>query len=120
MFVHEGDDPDSVREVPIPTRPMVLERYADKIVTHVADLGERVEWIRELTEWADTHRELVPAHRPSYLAWHCRGRSVLEIRRAKAGLRVRAGVISSRPEETPYSPGVELEVGGPLTPAQAA
>ncbi len=120
VFVHDGDDPDSVREVPIPTRSMVLNQYADKIVTHVADLGDRADWVRGLTDWASAHPELVTAHRPSYLAWHCRGRSVLEIRRARAGLHVRAGVISSKPEETPFSPGVELDVAGPVTDGEHA
>jgi len=43
VFVHDGDDPYSLREVPIPTPSMVLDQYTDKIVTHVADLGDRAE-----------------------------------------------------------------------------
>jgi len=46
VFVHDGDDPESVREVPIPTRSMVLDRFTDKIVTRVADLGDRADWVR--------------------------------------------------------------------------
>ena len=120
VFVHNGDDPESVREVPIPTRPMVFDQHSDKIVTHIADLGDRAEWVCEFTDQADAHPELVTAHRPSYLAWHCRGRSVLDIRRTKPGLGIRAGVVSSKPGDTPFSPGVELDIGGPLKNSEHA
>ena len=99
---------------------MVFDQHSDKIVTHIADLGDRAEWVCEFTDQADAHPELVTAHRPSYLAWHCRGRSVLDIRRTKPGLGIRAGVVSSKPGDTPFSPGVELDIGGPLKNSEHA
>lgn len=108
VFVHDDDDPVSVREVPIPQRAAALATHDDALVTHIHDLGHRADLVSELVEWADHHPELVTAHRSGALGWHCRGRSVLDIRRTRAGVAVRGGVASKSGD---YGPLVEHEFG---------
>ena len=83
------------------TRHEVLTACDDPLVTAIHNLGDRVSWVARLVAWADTSPELVPAHRSSYLAWHCRGRMVLKVRRGGQGLVASAGVHSTihRPQE---------------------
>lgn len=113
LWIHQDDDPATLTEIPIPLRSTVLDTHDDRVVAAAADLGDRATWIAALEDWADAHREVVSAHRSSYLAWHCRGRSVLEVRRSATGLRVKAGVISDDPT---YADGIEREIAGPAEP----
>jgi hypothetical protein len=82
----------------------------DPLVTAVHSLGDRADWITRLVGWADTEPELVGAHRSSYLAWHCRGRMVLKVRRAGKGLLASAGVHGKD------GPGCEAPLSGELDP----
>ena len=83
------------------------------------DLGDLAGLVDPLARWADEHWALTPAHRRSYLAWHCEGRKVLSIVRAKGGVRITAGVDYSSP-----TPGQEkalrlvVSTGQPLTRAE--
>ena len=56
------------------------------------DLGERAPLVSELVRAADGHWALEPAHRGSYLSWHCRGRQVLKLMKQGGGVLVQAGV----------------------------
>ena len=59
----------------------------------LAFLGQRAQLVLPLLRWLDSDPTLVPAHRQSYLAWHCEGRMVLRIKRGRGGtLVVSAGV----------------------------
>ena len=60
-------------------------------------LGNLAGLVEAVVRWADGHWALKPAHRPSYLAWHCEGRKVLSIVRVKGGVRITAGVDYSSP-----------------------
>jgi len=94
-------------EPPAPAAPLarteVLSGYTDALVTDAHDLGDRTEWVDRLVRWAASTPELVAAHRPSYLAWHCRGRKVLGVRRTRGGLTVTAGVHSSKAYRAPLT-----------------
>lgn len=79
-------------------RAEVLGSINDPLVTSRHDLGDAVEWVDRLTRWATGCPELVAAHRPSYLAWHCRGRLVLRIQKKFGGVNVSAGKHSSGTE----------------------
>lgn len=80
----------------------VLDLYVDELVTDAHSLGDRAEWVERLAAWADAVPELIGAHRSSYLAWHCRGRKVLGIRRSRASLTVTAGVHSTKAGAAPH------------------
>lgn len=95
-------------------RAEVVDATDDALVTAVHDLGERTEWVERLIRWANACPELVEAHRSSYLAWHCRGRMALRIRKVAAGLSVTAGVHSSAPGQAPR----EERLRGPLSADQ--
>ena len=70
-----------------------------------------------LVRWANEAPGLKPAHRTSYLAWHCDGRGVLRIQRTRTGLAVVAGVDATKPSEILPEP-VHLELATALTPLQ--
>lgn len=95
-------------------RAEVLAAVDDRIVTTIHDLGDRASWAERLIKWASTCPELVEAHRSSYLAWHCRGRMALRIRKVAGGLSVTAGVHSSAAEDPPH----EERLDGPASPEQ--
>ena len=82
--------------MPVPVSPLprheVRASLVDKVVSTTHQLGDRATWVARLTQWAEDCPELVPAHRQSYLAWHCRGRMIVKIRRARGRLVVTAGV----------------------------
>lgn len=102
--------------VPVPplARTEVLTSYTDALVTDDHDLGDRAEWVHRLVRWAAATPELVAAHRSSYLAWHCRGRKVLGVRRSRGGLTVTAGVHSTKADRAPLT----VPLAGPL-PAES-
>jgi len=90
LHVHDGTTAQPVAPL---ARHEVLAGYDDVIAAGTHQLGDRAAWVDRLATWADTCPELVAAHRKSYLAWHCRGRMLLKIRRSRAaGLTVTAGV----------------------------
>jgi len=109
LYTFAGDGP------PFPVSPLarteVLDGYPDALVTDAHDLGDRAEWVDRLVRWAASTPELVAAHRRSCLAWHCRGRKVLGVRRRRGGLTVTAGVHSSKADRPPLS----LELSGGLS-----
>ncbi|MGY1730256.1 hypothetical protein ACI798_01955 [Geodermatophilus sp. SYSU D01045] len=79
------------------------------------DLGERSTWVTDLVDAADRHWALDPAHRGSYLAWHCAGRQVLKMMRQSGGVLVQAGVQyreppADRPPFTEVLPGAPTSV----------
>lgn len=64
----------------------------------VHDLGAAAGLVAPVVEFANSHTDLVSAHRGGYLAWHCAGRMLLTIRRTRGGgALVRAGVHYSQP-----------------------
>lgn len=83
------------------------------------ELGQRANWIAALVQSADDHWALVPAHRHSYLSWHCAGRQVLRISRSGAGLRILAGVAYRDPPPGESKP-LDVPIAGDLTPDQRA
>lgn len=111
LYTFAGDGPP----VPVPpsARTEVLAGYGDELVTEAHDLGDRAGWVDRLVRWAATTPELVAAHRSSYLAWHCRGRKVLGVRRTRGGLAVTAGVHSTKADRAPAS----VELTGPMPAA---
>lgn len=86
VWTHEDG---SVTETIVPTQTEVLTSYDDALALADHDLGHFADWTANLVVWADA--ELDPAHRPSYLSWHCQGRKVLQIQRTGSGLNVVAG-----------------------------
>ncbi len=72
---------------------------------HVLEPHE-MSWVAGLVKGANDHWALVPAHRSTYLSWHCRGRQVLRVQRAGGGVRVTAGVNYSKP--SPAKPRAEV------------
>ncbi|MBA3509650.1 MAG: hypothetical protein H0T19_06120, partial [Thermoleophilaceae bacterium] len=82
----------------------------DELVTAVHQLKDRAAWVERLTAWADKCPELVDAHRPSYLAWHCQGRMALRVRRTRSGLVVSAGVHSSAAGKAPHKQVLEAQL----------
>lgn len=90
---------------PVPVSPLsrheVRASLVDKVVSTTHQLGDRATWVARLTQWAEDCPELVPAHRQSYLAWHCRGRMIVKIRRARGRLVVTAGVHHSSQDLAP-------------------
>lgn len=111
IFTHEGG---VVTAVPLLARAEVLALVNDEVVTTTHRLRERTGWVERLLQWAGSTPELVPAHRPSYLAWHCHGRMVLRIKRSRGGLTVTAGVHASAPGQVPWAE----HVAGPVSPEQ--
>lgn len=111
-----GDD--GPREQWIPSAAHVLAGPPDTIVTDIAVLGSRADWVTPLLAWAEIAPELVAAHRRSYLAWHCAGRLVLRIRRTHAGLEVAAGVQYSKPVDEQPTPTV-VALDGPISAVDA-
>ena len=107
----------TVEEQVIPARPAVLAEYHDPLVTTVHQLSASNVTVNELVNWADAHPELRPAHRDSYLAWHCLGRMVLRLRRVKGdGVEVTAGVNASKPSAV-FAPAVGIDgIDESLTP----
>ena len=101
LYTFTGNGPPE--PVPPLARTEVLDGYPDALVTESHDLGDRAEWVDRLVRWAAGTPELVAAHRRSYLAWHCRGRKVLGVRRSRGGLTVTAGVHSSKTDRPPLS-----------------
>jgi len=110
LFGFDGGGP------PLPVAPLAqaeaLADYDDPLVTHDHDLGEMTVWVERLVAWAESIPELVAAHRSSYLAWHCRGRKVVGIRRSRIGLTITAGIHSSKAESPPLSE----PISGPIPP----
>jgi len=98
LHVH---DQGAVHRVPPLARHEVLTGYDDPIAAAAHQLGERGGWVDRVTAWADTCPELVPAHRKSYLAWHCRGRMLLKIRRSRGAVTITAGVHHSAEDLAP-------------------
>ena len=105
VFEHTADGAECVE---IPTREDVLNGVDDEFGRPPHDLGEREEWVRDLTNWANANSDLTTAHVKTYLAWHCRGNRVLRCQRKGAVVRVTAGVDST------HSPAVFVDVVGPL------
>jgi hypothetical protein len=86
----------------------VLARFVEDPLrgTAVHDLGDRAAWVQPLIDWATTAPGVEPAHRSSYLAWHCAGRQILRVKRSRAGIDVTAGVNYTNPapdQPPPYS-----------------
>jgi hypothetical protein len=53
------------------------------------------------TEAADQHWALAPAHCSAYLASHCEGQKVLQVKRGGGGVAVTAGVQHKKPDDHP-------------------
>lgn len=111
LYIH---DSTAVSRVPPLARAEVLEDFDDAIAATTHQLGDRGPWVERLTTWADTCPELVAAHRKSYLAWHCRGRMLLKVRRSRAGVIVSAGVHHTAADVAPEP----VALTGELAPSQ--
>ncbi len=100
----------------VPAREQVLADYRMQPVRNRADhaLGVWEPAVEPLVHFAETHWALRPAHRRSYLAWHCQGRQVLRLRRTRTGVEVLAGVQYSKPTVAQPAP-VTIIVDSPLT-----
>ncbi len=100
----------------VPAREQVLADYRLQPVRNRADhaLGVWEPAVEPLVHFAATHWALRPAHRRSYLAWHCQGRQVLRLRRTRTGVEVLAGVQYSKPTVAQPAP-VSIIVDSPLT-----
>lgn len=88
------------RPAVVPSRAEVLSELRTWPVrpTLEHDLGDKRPLVSQLIAFADRHWALAPAHRQSYLAWHCEGRKVLTLQREGAGVSVAAGVQYSSPK----------------------
>ncbi len=87
-------------------------------VTEDHDLQGGASWVAAFTDAADQHWALTPAHRSSYLAWHCAGRKVLQVNRVCGGIAVTAGV--QYKDLHNRRPAQRLVLTGALTPEQRA
>jgi Restriction Endonuclease associating with ARP len=108
-------DDNACAEQVLPTQDEVLASYSDELETHRHLLGERAAWVEALIRWADADPDLQPAHRKSYLAWHCRGMGVLKIARTKKGLRITAGINYTKPTEEQH-PAFVSDLGSEASP----
>lgn len=110
-----------VRPAVVPARAEVLAAASARLPrrTEVHHLGDRADWVDGLVHGADDHWALVPAHRASYLAWHCAGRQVLRVSRSGGGVRIEAGVAYRRPPPGEEAPLASV-VTAPLTPMERA
>jgi hypothetical protein len=113
----------------VPSRAEVLAAASKlppvTMATH--DLKEFAPWVESLTRRLDQHWALVPAHRASYLAWHCNGRQVVQLRRSKGGVTIAAGVDYSKPHNDDVEtltadqhPALVVVIDRPLTPVETA
>ena len=106
----------------IPARDEVLaeaNRGQDVREASGHDLGDFAGLVDPVVRWADDHWALTPAHRPSYLSWHCEGRKVLSILRVKGGVRITAGVdYGSPPPGREKALRLVAGTGQPLTRAE--
>lgn len=66
------------------------------------------QWVRELTEWATAHEDLVEAHRRNLRGWSCNGQRVLTIE-GKQKVKIRAGI------DAKDAPATLHEIDAPLT-----
>jgi hypothetical protein len=89
------------RPAVIPTRDEAIDAARTRWLRGGDDhnLGDHAAWVAPLVESAESHWALVQAHRTSYLAWHCNGRQVLRLSRARSGVKVLAGVQYRYPPE---------------------
>lgn len=85
-------------------------------------LGDAAHLVEELVGWADSHWGLTATHRPTYQAWHCRGRQVLRLSRSHGGgVKVAAGVnYTTPPEGEEKALAVTVTTAQPLTAALRA
>lgn len=114
--VFEFDDTDTASQLPPLTKHEVLDAISDPLVTNVHALGDHDSMVEDVISWADGHGQLVSAHRPSYLAWHCRGRMIIKLRRARQVVVVTVGVHSAAVGQGP----LELVLDHPASPEQIA
>lgn len=85
----------------------------------VYELGDRAGWVDDLVNWANSHPELVPAHRKAYRSWHRAGRRLLVIQRTRGGLRIVAGVDYTKPDpQLGQVASFVIALSGPLTAAE--
>jgi hypothetical protein len=82
--------------------------------------SEQARSVRALRQSADQHWALVPAHRSSYLAWHCLGRQVLQIAGRGKGVQIVAGVDYSSKLPVGEESAEKLLVAEQLTSVQRA
>jgi hypothetical protein len=83
----------------IPSRAEVLAKAQGRPLrsTEIHDLKRRDVLVEQLLRRLDSHWALTPAHRSSYLAWHCLGRQVIRIARTTKGVNIQAGVAYGKP-----------------------
>jgi len=116
--VTDGSEP---RPVVVPTRDEVLAYTAQWPVYGGAghDLGDGAAWVAALTEAADAHWALARHDRASYLAWHCAGHRVLQMRKTAKVVLITAGVQYRHPKEGQEPPQIE-RVTAALSPGERA
>ena len=108
--VFEYDDV-GIAPLVIPAEREVFERLRGGIRTGVHDLGEQQSWVEELLQWTGGQVELSRADRNGCLTWHCRGRQVLKVRRADAGFKIEAGVVSTGAAAR-HAPALTIDLEG--------
>jgi hypothetical protein len=115
-----GDDRDP-RPAIIPPQAEVLAAATSRPLrsTGTYDLQHRADLVAPLVHSLNEHWALVPAHRSSYLAWHCLGRQVVRIARTANGVTIQAGVAYRDPPPGAAKPLV-LSVDEELLPVQIA
>lgn len=109
------------RPAVIPARAEVIAEARQRPLrsTAIHDLGRRDRLVEQLRRRLDGHWALVPAHRSSYLAWHCLGRQVVRIARTTGGVTILAGVAYGKPVDG-QSAALSVPLLAALSPVQLA
>jgi hypothetical protein len=129
LLLHDapwGGTTRTVREQRLPSRDRAVQRVQRQIGSDAAllksmtaiHLGSAGRGVEDLVEWATSHPDLAPAHRPGERAWQCNGLRVLTIARAAGGLVIKAGVHYSDAAKAPTI--VPKKDGGLLPDAKRA
>jgi hypothetical protein len=121
VFVHGSGE---LRPAVIPSRSEVLAAAAARPLRRMNEhhLGKAADSVAALTTWATSNTSLVEVSRPSYCAWHCAGRQVLNVCRSGGGVMIRAGVDYSQspPEGEEACLTIMVGAGETLTAADLA
>jgi hypothetical protein len=93
----EYDEARRCRYVPPASVEEAIEAARDPYPARAAyDLGDAQQFVQELVAWADEDERLSRDDRTRYAAWYHDGMLILKIEKAGSGLRLTAGLDSSK------------------------